>query len=249
MPLECVVDARESADLVPALSGVEVVSEMLPLGDVLVRDKETKEVLLLIERKSVRDLAQSLRDGRHHDQRSRWLAFREQSPNTTVSLWVEGDLMAAPMDEALRSSLLNSLFRAQTRHHILVHHARNRDAFTRSIGLAVEKLMDDPRHLLHTTSCNDTSSLPPLTCFKKSARSVETHWRDCLSLVPGVSPPTAAKITEVFPSMTGFFRALTEDRGGVVVVLSEVRLSEKRRLGVKLAARILDHFCPQSEKI
>lgn len=247
MPLECVVDARESTDLVPDVAGVGIVSEMLPLGDVVVRDKETKEVLMLIERKSVRDLAQSLRDGRHHDQRRRWLAFREQSPNTIVSLWVEGDLMAAPMDEVMRSSLLNSLFRAQTRHHILVHHARNRDAFARSMRLTLEKLMDDPRHLLTTTSSNDVP-LPQLACFRRSARSVETYWQDCLSLIPGVSPPTAAKIAATFPTMAGFVRALADDQNGVVVVLSEVRLSDKRRLGVKLAGRIASHFCQSEEK-
>lgn len=252
MILECVVDTRERDlwdDLVPVMRGVavELRQEMLVLGDVLVRDRESGEVLLMMERKSVRDLAQSLRDGRHHDQRRRWLDFRGQSPNTVVALWVEGDLMAAPMDEVMRSSLLNSLFRAQTKHHVLVHHARTRDAFVRSIRFAVEKLLDDPRHLLPDDA--RTPATPPptnMTGFKKSAHSVETHWRDCLSLIPGVSPPTAAKVVEAFPSVSGFVRALTDDQDGVVARLSGVRLSDKRKLGVKLAERIVGHFADKN---
>ena len=249
MVLECVVDTREHdlwGDLEPVVRGVLALrQEMLVLGDVLIRDTETGEVLLMMERKSVRDLVQSLRDGRHHDQRRRWLAFREQSPNTVVALWVEGDLMAAPMDEVLRSSLLNSLFRAQTKHRVLVHHARNRDAFVRSVRIAVEKLLDDPRHLLPDNADASTPVPPPptnLSGFKKSAHSVETYWRDCLSLIPGVSPPTAAKVVEAFPSMSGFVRALTDDHDGVVARLSDTRLSDKRRLGVKLAQRVVGHF-------
>lgn len=242
MMLECVVDSREQDllhDLTPVLS-VPTTTKMLALGDVLVQKQEGGEVLLMIERKSVRDLVQSLRDGRYHDQRQRWEEFCQGSPNSVVSLWLEGDLMMTEMDEILRASLLNALFRLQTKHRVVVHQVRTRDAFVRSLDMAIRKLEKEPYHLVRTPVAMERP--PPLSGYKKSAHTHEQFWRNCLVLVPGVSPMTACKVVDNFPSFSCFFRQLEKDPEEVTKQLSDIKISEKRRLGGKLASQIVAHF-------
>ena len=246
--LECLVDSREQAlldDLQQKPLSITTCSQMLPLGDVIIQKQEGNEVLMMIERKTVRDLIQSLRDGRYHDQRKRWLEFRLQSPLSFISLWIEGDLMATDMDDGLRSSLLNSLFRLQSKHQVLVHHVRSREAFVKSLRMVVEKFDKDPYHLRPT----DSELLPTtlnldMKQYRKSAHSQEEYWQDCLCLIPGVSSQTTQKIRTLFPSLMSLVESLHNDPRATMKAISQIPLSEKRKLGEKLAQKILCHIDP-----
>lgn len=241
--LECIVDSREQKlweDLQDKLT-VHLQTKMLALGDVLVQT-DKGEILLMIERKSVRDLVQSLRDGRYHNQRKRWEEFRRNSPNTCVSLWLEGDLLSADMEENMKSSLLNALFRLQTKHNTIVHQVRTRDAFVRSLQMVVQKMEKEPHHLLPKPEEN--VPMVDLGRYKKSAHTEEEHWQNCLALVPGVSPQTASKINSHFPSLSSFMRDLETVPEDALHRLAAIPLHEKRRLGEKQAVKIIRHFHP-----
>lgn len=244
MGLELVIDSREQTLLEDIrlqlqLDEIIIKTEMLTLGDLLVRTMEG-EILLMIERKSVRDLIQSLRDGRHHDQKKRWIGFKQDNQHTHVALWLEGDLMTTQMDEVLRSSLLNALFRMQSKHNILLHQVRTRGAFIQSLRLAIGKLKQDPYHLVASSdSVDEKATIANMTRYKKSANSQETYWQECLALIPGVSMATASKIINEFPIMSDFFHA---DHHHLSLRLAAVQISDKRRLGDKLASRIISHI-------
>lgn len=252
--MECVVDSREISLLVDLQKQQEqeqeqqhqkipIKTKMLALGDILIQKQEGGEILMMIERKTVRDLIHSLKDGRYHDQRRRWLEFMKDSPNSSVSLWVEGDLMATEMEETLRSSLLNSLFRLQSKHNILVHHVRSRDAFIKSLWLVMEKFEKDPYHLVPSP----TDAVVPNTSlnqYKKSSHSEDTYWQNCLALIPGVSSQAAEKLTQVFPSIISIMEDLKEDPQKVFEKMSGIKISEKRKLGDKSALKILRHLYP-----
>lgn len=242
MGIELVVDSREQTLLEDArsmLNDIAIKTEMLTLGDLLIRTCEG-EVLFMIERKSVRDLMQSLRDGRHHDQKKRWIEFKQDNPQANVALWLEGDLMTTTMEEMLRSSLLNSLFRMQSKHGILVHQVRTRDAFMHSLRLTVGKLRQDPCHLVPSEKKkNVESTITDMPRYRKSAHSNENYWQDCLALIPGVSMAIANKIKEEFPIMSLFFQC---EQAGLQKRLEEIAINNKRRLGNKLATRIIQHL-------
>ena len=245
--LECVLDSREQSlweDLQQPQFPIPVRTEMLPLGDVLIQKQDNKEILLMLERKTVRDLIQSLRDGRYHDQRKRWLEFRSQSPQSFVSVWIEGDLLASDMDPVLKSSLINSLFRLQSKHHILVHHVRTRSAFVESLRMVVEKLAKDPYHLLPDGANGIGGTATTMNQYRKSAHSQEQYWQDCLTLVPGVSPQIAQKVQTIYPTLVSMTRALGDDPQGTIQKISLLQTSEKRKLGEKLAQKIVRHLDP-----
>lgn len=236
--MELVVDARE-ASLLSDLDGFEyaTTSSSLPIGDLLIKNED--RILLLIERKTVSDLVASLRDGRYHQQRKRWLEFMQHDAGVRVALFIEGDLMTAAMDETLRGSLLNSIFRLQTIHHIIVHHVRNRHAFILSLRLLMKKFEKDPDHLLAAAVATAPAVLD-LSPYKKTALVDSTVvWQSILSLLPGVSKEMAVKIAAVFPALSDFM-----NDPDAVARLAEIRISEKRRLGAKQAQRMVELLRP-----
>lgn len=254
--LVCKIDTRE-ADLLKDMSitigdrkDILLVSEMLTVGDILIL--ENNNPLLLIERKTVRDLIQSLRDERYHDQRRRWAHFQSDFPNARVSLWLEGDLLSASMDETLRSSLLNSLLRLQSLHHVIVHQVRGRNAFVQSLVMVMNKFLKNPLHLVDSTSSTTTSLSSPVALemrqYKKTLdQDADKFWRCILSGIPGVSIASAEKIATVFPHLVHFMDEYKElGHDALTEKLSKVEISSKRKLGKALSEKIVRHLFPLS---
>jgi ERCC4-type nuclease len=73
---------------IPKFANVNVVSENLPIGDVIIYDD--KEEKLIIERKSVNDLMSSIKDGRYEEQSYRLSGI--QHPNHNIIYLIEGNV-------------------------------------------------------------------------------------------------------------------------------------------------------------
>ena len=69
--------------------GLTISQENLPLGDVILTDENQKE-LIIIERKSIRDLSASIKDGRYEEQSYRLNGIN--FPNHDIIYLVEGDI-------------------------------------------------------------------------------------------------------------------------------------------------------------
>lgn len=73
---------------IPAFRNLKVISENLPLGDIIITDNN--EDILIIERKSVSDLLSSIKDGRYEEQSYRLNGNKVHNHN--VIYLVEGDI-------------------------------------------------------------------------------------------------------------------------------------------------------------
>lgn len=217
--------------------------DALTLGDVLISFEEKPR--LMIERKTVRDLVASLRDGRYHDQRRRWKDFQADFPGARVALWIEGDLMDADVDEKTRESLVNSLMRLQSIHRVIICQWRDRSRFVRGLVMAMKKIARDPNHLVGSEEAQAAApKVLDMGNYKKTRATVECVWRSVLSLVPGVSPATAAVVCDAFPTLPGFIDLARSDPASTRERLAGLRLSAKRRLGQSLAGKICDLLAP-----
>lgn len=236
--MELVVDAREH-ELIERLREKEserrMVVEGLTIGDIMVRGEDGRPILL-VERKTVADLCASVRDGRYRDQRRRWGEFQMDYPEARVALWLEGDLMACPD----RGLLLNMLMRLQSIHHVLVHQVRSMEMLIASLDLVLEKFEKEPGHLLRSSDSNPGGGASG--CLKKYKKTcaedwdAETMWRGLLTMIPGVSTTVADAIRERYPTMHDLLREAT------FADLAAIRLASGRRIGDRLARRILIGF-------
>ncbi|MAZ55160.1 MAG: hypothetical protein CMP55_05095 [Flavobacteriales bacterium] len=93
----------------PNASSVTLSKEVLPLGDVLLRTDEDKDILL-IERKTFADLFASIKDGRYEEQSYRLLHSGDLIPHSVIYL-IEGVLsqLQSPLEKKILYSTLTSL--------------------------------------------------------------------------------------------------------------------------------------------
>lgn len=71
-------------------TNINIKSENLPIGDIIIYDENTEKELIIIERKTLKDLASSIRDGRYAEQ-----SFRLDQCNVhnhNIIYLIEGDL-------------------------------------------------------------------------------------------------------------------------------------------------------------
>ena len=74
--------------LIPAFKTIEVQSETLPIGDIIINDG--KEDKLIIERKTVNDLLSSIKDGRYEEKSYRLNGLEHHNHN--IIYLIEGDV-------------------------------------------------------------------------------------------------------------------------------------------------------------
>ena len=93
----------------PNASSVTLTKEVFPLGDILLRTDEDKDILL-IERKTFADLFASIKDGRYEEQSYRLLHSGDLIPHSVIYL-IEGVLsqLQSPLEKKILYSTLTSL--------------------------------------------------------------------------------------------------------------------------------------------
>lgn len=116
--MKVIIDEREHAlydkcySLICAQSKpsyVQLSKEVLPLGDILLKTDDNKDVLM-IERKSFSDLLSSIKDGRYEEQSYRLLNSSGFPPHSVIYL-VEGmfSQLRTPIEKKIISSAITSL--------------------------------------------------------------------------------------------------------------------------------------------
>ncbi len=106
------IDVRER-DLIQKVKDIpqgedakfRVITESLDVGDMLIENEETKETILIIERKKVGDLASSIKDGRYKEQSFRLNGHPLHNHN--IMYLIEGTMRDGRMD---RNTLFSSVF-------------------------------------------------------------------------------------------------------------------------------------------
>jgi ERCC4-type nuclease len=116
--MKVIIDEREHAlydkcySLICAQSTpsyVQLSKEVLPLGDILLKTDDNRDVLM-IERKSFSDLLSSIKDGRYEEQSYRLLNSSGFPPHSVIYL-IEGmfSQLRTPMEKKIVSSAITSL--------------------------------------------------------------------------------------------------------------------------------------------
>ena len=120
----------------------------LEIGDIMFVNAETEQPYLVLERKSLADLASSNRDGRYREQRARLLSLKGQG--VTVGYLLEvGEGWSSELNRVWHTNIQESLLativaRLQTRHGMPVFQVRGTAGSAGYIRLLAKMLSEDP---------------------------------------------------------------------------------------------------------
>lgn len=230
--MKIILDMRETAllSLVPPLladlSGVVVERAALPIGDIAFYTDVSGAATIILERKTIDDLASSHRDGRYKEQRARLLGQR--GTGTAIGYLLEGTSAARFMEADLR----NAILRLQFRYTIPVFQtssAADTASYIKSVAVALTRDPACYRGGLATTAAAAASAYSEAIHVRKADNSTpERVFQSLLRVVPGLGPAAVEGIASAVGSSLTRLIALTEAEVAAIPV-------GKRRLGPALA--------------
>lgn len=219
-------------------NGAAFVTKALELGDILIEHPKRQ---ILVERKTIADFHASITDGRYKNQKLRLLEWRnkmdEQTDGQTDArkniIYLFEEKTGDNKDRAYWGALVNMILRD----NIGVIQCDGMVRTAQIIQDIKKKLDEDKFDELEGGGRNIS-----LEGYAKGKFNTPKHcYLGQLSLIPGLSPAIAGKIAEKYPNM----RTLLDQMD--LKELANIRITEKRRLGDKLAEKI-HYYIFQEEK-
>jgi ERCC4-type nuclease len=227
-------DLIEKINALPKKENISIQSENLPLGDIIIcADDGTEKVM--IERKTLKDLAASIRDGRYKEQGFRLNAC--DVPNHNIFYLLEGNLQtyrpfhlgASAVDKyALLSSMVSityykgfSLYRANS----LDESAEWLLQFAYKIGKEGGQAFYDK-----ALTCNDDTYSTILKRTKKNNITPANIGEIMLSQIPNVSNVVAIAIMDKYKTLKALIEALSVDRKALDDVKTVNKVGQARKI-------------------
>ena len=206
-------------------NGATFVTKALELGDILIEHPKRQ---ILVERKTIADFHASITDGRYKNQKLRLLEWRNNTDGQTDArkniIYLFEEKTGDNKDRAYWGALVNMIL-------------RDNIGIIQCDGMVrTAQIITDIKKKLDEDKFNELEGGSQNISLEGYAKGKYNTPRNCylgqLSLIPGLSPAIAEKIAEKYPNM----RTLLDEMD--VKELSNIRITEKRRLGDKLAEKI-----------
>jgi len=241
--MEIIIDNRETKIKDFFKNKDYVKTENLDLGDVVF--KYNNEVILLVERKTLQDLANSIKDGRYKEQKARLLG---NYPKDKILYLIEGNmnqsgdkLVSGISIYTLFSCLMNMLLRD----NIKVYKSENINETIRFIKNLVKKIKKQGLSFLEKKNCVYAQTLK---IRKKDNLTPEICFLYQLSQIPGVSYRIASVVAEKYPSMFELVKYYLNETeiDKRKIMLSDIKLKlnngKERRIGKKASINIYTYL-------
>lgn len=206
------IDFRENALLailkpLAAEAGVRIVDTNLKIGDVHVVN-EAHGIHLVFERKTLSDLAASLKDGRYKEQKHRMLS--QHTPKHLTYIIEGASPTATPDKYGISKSVFDGVYiNTMYRDGIHVLHVQDTTDTAKWVLNVATKVHQNPTKF---SSCESDKEYVS-ACKAKSRRIDNVDQQTCFLLqlcqIPGVSVKLAKTIQERYASMRGLITALT----------------------------------------
>jgi ERCC4-type nuclease len=215
-------------------NGAAFVTKALELGDILIEHPKRQ---ILIERKTIADFHASITDGRYKNQKLRLLEWRNKTDEGRKNIiYLFEEKQGDNKDRAYWGALVNMILRD----NIGVIQCDGMVRTAQIITDIKKKLDEDKFDELEGGGRNIS-----LEGYAKGKYNTPKHcYLGQLSLIPGISPAIAEKIAEKYPNMRALLDGIDDMN---VKELGNIRITEKRRLGDKLAEKIHSYIF-QEEK-
>ncbi|MHA2038078.1 MAG: crossover junction endonuclease [Promethearchaeota archaeon] len=241
MDIKLILDTRENAlhKLLP-----NAIIKSLDIGDILF--ELNGEPVVIIERKSVSDLASSIYDGRAREQKARLLnsgVSREK-----IMFLIEGDLnknidekVGCIKTNTLLGSIINTIFRDGVKVY--------KTACVQETAIFIDKLLcklikdykDFYKYSNTTEGITECEYSATLKTSKKANMTPNVWFITQLSLVPQVTNKLASVIVEKYPTLFELVKAYEETDKKLELLSSltySVANNKTRKIGPKISERV-----------
>jgi crossover junction endonuclease MUS81 len=243
MSIELVIDTREH-ELHNRIENA--IPEQLDIGDILYRDNENTTILI-IERKTVRDLAASIKDGRLREQKAR-LTGSGINKDRIIYL-IEGKL-ENDIDNMPINTLIGSLINTQLRDGIKVYKTLNINETVIFIQRLYDKLSKDVNEFWKYNENKIITSSEYSACLKtsKKANMTTNVWFiSQLSLIPQVTAKIADEIIKIYPTVNSLINEYdsleeSEKENMLADITYPLSTGKSRRIGNKISSKIYKYF-------
>ena len=243
MEVKLIVDQRER-ELKELLDNYE--AENLDVGDIQYRRGD--ELLLVIERKSVKDLAASIQDGRHREQKARLLGCG--IPRDRIMFVVEGKLghdPAAKISNIPAGTLLSSIINTEFRDGVRVHKTQTVGETAFFVEKMREKLEKEGEKFWSYEEGKEVSAADycgTLKTKKKENMTVDVWYLSVLSLIPQVTVQAAEAIASEYGTLEILTDSFYEEGAEMLKDLTYTTGGgNSRRVGPKMSSRIYEYVC------
>lgn len=234
-------DNREK-DLIKILEdkGYNVTLENLDLGDIQFVDLTTKEIIIIIERKTYSDLSASIKDGRYKEQKERMIHSIKKSIRKIVLLEGENTSTFKLPINTLTGVIINTMIRDNI--HIFMSKTKYTTIeFIENIILQLPKYYDDLKKEIISGEIKEFNNNQNhnYKISKKENLTQEVCFRNMLSQIPGISINMASIFVDKYKNMATFIIELKKegDKENIIKLLGNEKYGT-RKIGNKTAEKI-----------
>lgn len=181
--------------------------ENLPIGDIKIT--MDGELVLLVERKTIPDLAASIRDGRYKRQKLDLLA---STPRKQLVYLVEGRLDFEENDTQVcgvsKKGLISAFINTMLRDDIKVVNTNDMNDTINFIADVCTRIAETPSKYTSRGGEQLETELAPKARSSAAGMTTEKFFINMLCQVPGVSLKTAKALASSFGTLSGFFQQM-----------------------------------------
>jgi len=195
------------------LDKIKIKIENLPVGDIIICDDKDKEIII-IERKSLSDLASSIKDGRYAEQSYRLNGHSMINHNIVYLL--EGIIAdwsdkKAKLTRTPKKTLYVTMFSLQYYKGFTTINTKNVEETAEYIIRTADKLSRDKKQCYYDTSCNYVPYTSVVNKEKKKNITPKNINIIMLNQIPGISLKTSEAILENYKTVYNLIKKLNEN--------------------------------------
>jgi crossover junction endonuclease MUS81 len=254
--LEIIIDQREPLELKQHCLFNLYTTHLrnLELGDIILK---TPTLELIIERKTISDLASSIRDGRLREQKIRLI---KNYPRKNIIYIIEGDITknnsSMKFNKINKYTIYSSIINMLVRDNINLFMSSDIQNTVEFIEMLIKKIQKKTLKIIKSTEIhkineqnNHDETIYKKTVIENISRTIainksmnitpEIIYVSQLGCIPGISYTTATAIVNIYPTMIVLIQTLsTVPEKERIHILQNIKNANSRRIGIKVAKNI-----------
>ena len=221
----------------------------LPLGDIILEHNDSE---VIIERKTVTDLASSIRDGRLREQKIRLI---HNYAKKNIIYVIEGDITqnndSMYFNKINKYTIYSSIINMLVRDNIHLFMTSNVHHTIEFIEMIMKKMKKGTLKVVKSNQPNQpnqpnqyeqnisTRHISSIKLNKQANLTRDLVYTSQLACIPGISSNIARSILNIYPTMKVLINTLhtisDEER---IELLRNIKTEKSRRIGIKIAQNI-----------